>query len=436
MQVSVESTSSLERKMTVEVPSARIDDEVEKRLRSMAPRVKVDGFRPGKVPFRVVKQRYGRDVYQEVLGRVLEESFREAVSKEALRPAGSPQIEAKTVEPGKALEYIATFEVYPEFDVAGIEDIEISRPSAEVAEGDIDNMIETLRKQRMSFEAVERPSKEGDQMTVDFEGSLDGVPFEGGKGEKATVVLGQGRMIEDFERQLAGLEPGQETTIDVTFPENYHAENLAGKTVQFAIKVHEVAEPRLPEVDDEFVKAFGVQEGGVEALRSEVKANMERELAQAIKGKIKSQVMDGLNGKNQLDVPKALISEEIGRMRQQMMSQFGAQDAQQFPDQLFEEEARRRVSLGLIIAELVKKEQIQVDRDRVEETLKDLASSYEEPQQVIEYYRRNPQAMSQIEAMVLEDQVVDWVLDRVKVTDEETTFDSLMNPANKGEQSE
>ena len=337
------------------------------------------------------------------------------------------------MEPGKALAYVATFEVYPEFELAGVDDLQIARPKAEVTEADVDAMIETLRKQRTRFEAVERPAQDGDRVTIDFEGRQDGVPFEGGKGEAVPVVLGQGRMIKDFESQLVGAVAGEEKTIDVTFPDDYHAESLAGKTVQFTIKTREVAEPRLPEVDEAFAQSFGVKEGSIEGLRTEVRNNMERELAQAIKAKVKGQVMDGLRAKNTPDLPKALIAEEIGRLRAQMNAQFGgAESSQQLPDALFEEEASRRVALGLIIAELIKSQGIKVDRERVEAALKEMASTYEDPQQVIDYYRRNPQAMAQIEALVVEEQVVDWVLAHAQVQDEDTSFDALMNPG-KGE---
>lgn len=433
MQVSVESTGNLERRMTVEVPSERIDEAVEQRLRSMAGRVRVAGFRPGKVPLRVVKQRYGKEVYQEVVGQVLEESYREAIAQQQLRPAGSPQIEAKAIEPGRTLAYVATFEVYPEFKVGALDGLEITRPQVQVTEADVDRMIENLRRQRTRFEPVERAAAEGDRVTVDFEGTLDGQPFEGGKGENVAIVLGQGRMLKDFEQALEGMKAGEEKQIDLTFPEGYHAESLAGKTARFTLTAREVAEPRLPEVDEDFALGFGVKEGGVEGLRREIRANMERELAQAIKARIKSQVMDGLYSNTTLDLPKALVTEEIGRMRAQLMAQLGQKDAKQFPDELFADEARRRVALGLIIAEIVRSEDLKLDRERVESALQELASTYEDAQQVIDYYRRNPQAMSQLEAMVLEEQVVDWVLERAKVTDESMSFDSLMNPATEEE---
>ncbi|MGD8644034.1 MAG: trigger factor [Chromatiales bacterium] len=428
MQVSVESTGELERKLTIEVPSERIDGEVEKRLRSMAGQVRISGFRPGKVPFKVVKQRYGKGVYQEVLGDVLQRSFAEAVTQEQLHPAGSPQIEAKAAEPGKALEYVATFEIYPEFEVATVDDLEISKPVAEVSDADVDKMLETLRNQRKAWETVDRAAGDGDRLVIDFEGSLDGEPFEGGKGEGVPVVLGEGRLIADFEGQLAGLTAGESKTMDVNFPEDYPTESLAGKVAQFQVTAQEVAEARLPDLDESFAEAFGVTEGGVEALRREVRANLERELEQAVKNRIKTQVMDGLHARNAFEVPKALIGEEIARLRQQAMSSMGQQDAGQFPDSLFEQEAQRRVALGLIIAEMVKRHEIKLDADRLNEALQQMASTYEDPQQVVDYYRRNQQAMASLEAIVLEDQVVEWVVEHAKVSEQAMSFDELMNP--------
>jgi trigger factor len=410
------------------VPSERIDGEVEKRLRSMAGQVRISGFRPGKVPFKVVKQRYGKGVYQEVLGDVLQRSFAEAVTQEQLHPAGSPQIEAKAVEPGKALEYVATFEIYPEFEVAAVDDLEISKPVAEVSDADVDKMLETLRNQRKAWETVDRAAGDGDRLVIDFEGSLDGEPFEGGKGEGVPVVLGEGRLIADFEGQLAGLTAGESKTMDVNFPEDYPTESLAGKVAQFQVTAQEVAEARLPDLDESFAEAFGVTEGGVEALRREVRANLERELEQAVKNRIKTQVMDGLHARNAFEVPKALIGEEIARLRQQAMSSMGQQDAGRFPDSLFEQEAQRRVALGLIIAEMVKRHEIKLDADRLNEALQQMASTYEDPQQVVDYYRRNQQAMASLEAIVLEDQVVEWVVEHAKVSEQAMSFDELMNP--------
>lgn len=428
MQVSVESTGALERKMTVEVPSERIDGEVEKRLKSLVGRARIDGFRPGKVPFKVVKQRYGQGVYQEVLGEVLQSSFQEAIALEKLQPAGNPSIEPKTIEQGKALEYIALFEIYPEFTPAPVDTLEVTRPEAEIGESDIDKMIETLRKQRVSWAGVERASQAGDQITIDFEGRLDGVAFDGGKAQDMTVHLGEGRMIASFEDQLLGLSPGEEKTLDVTFPDDYQNAELAGKQTQFDVRVKKVEEPKLPEVDDEFIKLFGISEGGVEAFRADVRANMRRELDQAIKVKVKAQVMDGLYTLNQVEAPKALISQEIQRMREQAMSSTGQTDGALFADEMFEVEAKKRVSLGLIIGEIIKAEKIELNQDKVLAMIDDFASTYEDPQQVRAYYQSNQQAMAGVEAMVLEEQVVDWALEKAKVSSENADFDSLMNP--------
>jgi trigger factor len=429
MQVSVEPVSGLERKMTVQVPADRVDQEVEKRLRSLVGKVKIDGFRPGKVPFKIVKQRYGEGVFHEVAGEVMQSSFYEAVSQEKLRPAGAPSIHAHTLTQGQPLEFDATFEVYPEFEPASVDGIEVKKPVAEVADADVDNMIETLRKQRKTWGEVDRAAAEGDQVTIDFEGSMDGEAMAGGKAEDMPVEIGAGRLIKSLEEQLVGLTPGEEKTLDVSFPDDYHAKELAGKQAQFAVKVKKVEEAVLPEADDAFAEQFGIKEGGVAALRDEVRDNMQRELRQTIHKEVKTQVMDGLLKLNKIETPKALVQEEIKALRQQMLSQVGQQmkDAD-FPDSFFEEEAKRRVTLGLIIGEIIRKEEMTPDEARISAALEDLAANYDDPQQVINYYRSNPQAMVNVESMVLEDQLVDWVLEKAKVEEETKDFDSIMNP--------
>jgi trigger factor len=432
MQVSVESTSGLERKMNVQVPAERIDQEVEKRLKSMAGRVKVDGFRPGKVPFKIVKQRYGQDVLHEVVGEVMQSTFYEAVSQEKLRPAGAPSIDAKTIEPGKALEFEAIFEIYPDVEPASVQGVKIDTTTAEVAAADIDTMIENLRKQRMSWQKVDRASEKGDQVIIDFEGSMDGVPFEGGKAENMPIELGAGRMIASLEDQLVGLKAGDETTLDVNFPEDYHTADLAGKPTQFAIKVHEVQESVLPEVDEELARQFGIEDGSVDKLREEIGNNMKRELEQAIRKNTKTQVMNALLELNELDVPAVMVAEEVKALREQMMQSLGQQQAQldagQFPDSFFEEDAKRRVTLGLIIGEIIRKEEMKPEEDRVTKTLEDLSANYEDAQQVIDFYRSNQQAMMNVESMVLEDQIVDWVLGQADVNETTGSFDEIMNP--------
>ena len=313
MQVSVETTEGLERRLSVEVPAERIDSEVQQRLKKMAGSVRLDGFRPGKVPMKVVQNRFGEQIRHEVIGEVLQSSFYEAISQEKLRPAGRPEIEPTSMEPGKSLAYTAVFEVYPELTLAGMEQIKIERPVTGIEATDIDRMIETLRKQRTTWKAVERPAQDGDQLVMDFEGTIDGEGFQGNKAEGARLVLGSGRFIPGFEEGMLGAAPGEERTLDLQFPEDYPAKEVAGKPVQFKVRLTAVEEPRLPEVNEEFAKSFGVADGDLESLREQVRENMQRELDQTIKNTVKNQVMDGLIGANPIEIPKALITEEIGR---------------------------------------------------------------------------------------------------------------------------
>jgi trigger factor len=427
MHVSLESTSNLGRKMTIELPPERIDPEVEKRLKSMSRNVKVAGFRPGKVPLRIVKQRFGKKVLQEVTSEVLRTSFQEAIAQQALRPAGGPRIEPSELGEGRGLKYTATFEVYPEFELASVEDMEVKHPEAEVTDADVNDMMETLRKQRKTWESVDRPAQEGDQIIVDFKGLIDDRPFEGGQGEDLSVELGSGRMLGGFEDQLIGIEPGCDKQLQVTFPSDYPKSELAGKTADFQVRVKSVAEPKLPEVDSEFVKSFGVADGDVEGLRKALKANMARELHQKLSARVKAQVMDGLLHRNEIPLPETMVKHEIARLRSQAMENLGQSDESRFPDDLFIEEARRRVKLGLIMGEIIRKYELKPDSERVQKALQTLASSYKDPQQIIDYYRHNKAAMANVEAMVLEDQVVEWVLARAKATRDVTSFGAVVN---------
>ena len=429
MQVSVAPTSGLERKMTVQVPAERIDQEVEKRLKSMAGRVKVDGFRPGKVPMKIVKQRYAEGVFHEVASEVMQSSYYEAVTQEKLRPAGAPTIEARTLEPGKPLEYDATFEVYPEFEPAPVDGIAVNKTVADVADADVDKMIETLRSQRVVWEVVDRASQDGDRIVIDFDGSIDGEAIEGGKSEQMPVELGKGRLIKSLEEQLVGLKADEEKSLKVQFPDDYHADKLAGKEATFDVKVHKVEEPVLPEINDELAKQFGVEEGGVEALRTEIRSNMDRELRQAIHKDTKTQVMDALLEINDVDVPQAMIQDEVKALKEQMTQSVGQQaQGADLPDSLFEEEAKRRVKLGLIIGEIIRREDMKPEEARVTTALEELSANYDDPQQVIDYYRANSQAMLNVESLVLEDQLVDWVLEKAKIEEVSKDFDSVMNP--------
>ncbi len=429
MQVSVEATGNLERKMTIQVPSERVDTEVDNRLKSLAKRVKLDGFRPGKVPLKVVRQRYGTGVYQEVLSEVLQESYREAVQQEGLEPAGNPSIEPTSLEGGDAIEFTASFQVFPEVEVADFSDVEIERPKAEVADEDIDRVLDSLREQNKEWAEVKRKAKKGDRVTLDFVGSLNGEEFEGGKAEDFQVEVGAGRLIESFEKQLKGVKAGEEPTIDVTFPEDYPAENLKGQTAQFALTIKQVEGPKLPEVDEEFAKKFGIEDGSVEKLRADVRSNMERELRQALKGRVKQQVLEAVVDKHDFDLPDALVKSEINRLREEAEKRFGgAEQTQPLPDSLFEDEAKRRVRLGLALRAIIDQKGFEVDAERVERDLEEMAATYEDPEEVKNYYRSNPQAKSNLESLVLEDQVVDWVVEQAKVTEKETSFQDVMNP--------
>ncbi|HLT03421.1 MAG TPA: trigger factor [Pseudomonas sp.] len=430
MQVSVEATSALERRMTVGVPAERIESAVDKSLQQTARRAKVPGFRPGKVPMSVIRQRYEGAARQEALGDLIQETFYEAVVEQKLNLAGAPSIEPKVFEKGKDLEYVATFEVFPEITLAGFEGISVERQQAEVGDADVDNMLDVLRKQNTRFEAVERAAENGDQVTIDFVGKIDGEAFAGGSAKGVPLVLGSGRMIPGFEEALVGVKAGEERVINPTFPEDYQNLDLAGKTAEFTVNVTAVAAPVLPELNDEFFALFGVSEGGLEGFRAEVRKNMERELRQAIKTKVKNQVMEGLLETNPVEVPKALIADEVNRLRVQAVQQFGGNvKPENLPAELFEEQAKRRVVLGLIIAEIVKQQELKPDEERVRAMIEEMASAYQEPEQVVAWYLKNEKQLNEVRSVVLEEQVVDTVLEKAKVTDKAVSYDEAVKPA-------
>ncbi len=430
MQVSVESTSALERRLTIGVPAERIESEVTKRLQQTARRAKVPGFRPGKVPMSVIRQRYEDSARQEALGDLIQSSFYEAIVAEKLNPAGAPSVEPKVFEKGKDLEYVATFEIYPEIQVAGFEGITVERPQAEVSEADVDNMLDILRKQNTRFEAVERAAENGDQLNIDFVGKIEGEAFAGGSAKGTALVLGSGRMIPGFEDALVGAKAGEERVITPTFPEDYQNLELAGKTAEFTVTVNAVAAPVLPELNEQFFALFGASEGGLEGFRAEVRKNMERELRQAIKSKVKNQVMEGLLAANPVELPKALVANEVQRLRVQAVQQFGGNiKPEQLPAELFEEQAKRRVSLGLIIAEVVKQAELKPDDARVRELSEERASAYQEPEQVVAWYYKNEQQLGEVRSVVLEEQVVDTVLQKAKVTDKPVSYEEAVKPA-------
>lgn len=430
MQVSVESTSALERRLTIGVPAERIESEVNKRLEQTARRAKIPGFRPGKVPMSVIRQRYEDAARQEALGDVIQATFYEAVVEQKLKPAGAPSVEPKVFEKGKDLEYIATFEIYPEFEVTGLESIAVERLQAEVIDADVDNMLEILRKQNTRYEQVEREAHNDDQLNIDFVGKMNGEAFAGGSAKGTLLVLGSGRMIPGFEEGLVGAKAGDERVLSLTFPEDYQNLDLAGKAAEFAVTVNSVAEAKLPELNAEFFALFGINESTLEAFRAEVRKNMERELRQAIKAKIKNQVMDGLLAANPVEVPKALVESEVNRLRVQAVQQFGGNiKPEQLPAELFEEQAKRRVVLGLIIAEMVKQFEIKPDEQRVRGLIEEMAAAYQEPEQVISWYYKNEQQLNEVRSVVLEEQVVDTVLQKANVTDKAVSYEEAVKPA-------
>ncbi len=430
MMVSVESVNALERRMKVQVPADKIENEVDSRLRSVSKRAKLKGFRPGKAPMNVIRQQYGPQVRQEVLSEVIQSSYSEAIGKEQLRPAGGPRIEASKVEQGEDLEYTATFEVYPEITIKGLDKIKVERPSASVEDGDIDDMLDKLRRQKADWETVERSAAAPDRVVIDFEGRVDGEVFDGGVATEAPVELGAGRMLPDFEAGLEGIAAGDEREISVRFPDDYHAPELVGKTAAFTVKAHRVEAQVLPPLDEEFCKAFGVEEGGIEVLRKEVRQNMERELAESVRGKIKAQLMEGLLAENQIELPTALVDEEIDKMQQEMFGGKIPDDKRaELPREPFVEQAGKRVALGLLLGEIVRNENLEVDEARLRSKVDDLASSYDEPEQVARTYLGNPSLRAQIENMVLEEQAVEFLLTKAKVKDKKLSFKDVMDAA-------
>lgn len=431
MQVSVETTQGLERRATIIVPAEKIDSEVKKQVQQEARRARLDGFRPGKVPVSVIEKRFGQSIRQDVAMQSMQQHYIEAMIQEKLNPAGAPKFEPKTIEKGKDLEFVAIFEVYPEVELKDLEKVEVEKPVAEVADADVDNMLETLRKQHASWKETDRAAKEEDRATIDFAGSIDGEAFEGGKAEDFALEMGQGRMIPGFEDGIQGMKAGEEKTIEVTFPEDYHAENLKGKKADFAITVKKVEEKELPELTEEFVAQFGISEGGVDALRTEVKKNMERELKSAVSNKVKQQVIKGLLAANSdVQVPSALVEQEVDALRQQALQRFGdnAKNMPELPAELFTEQAKERAQVGILLGEVIRGNELKVDDAKVQELIETTASAYEDPQEVIEYYKTNEQLMQQVRNMALEEQAVELILEKAQVTDKEMSFDEVMNP--------
>lgn len=431
MQVSIETTQGLERKMTIAVPGERVDTAVNSRLQEAARSVNLKGFRKGKVPFKVVKSKFGKGVRQEVVGELMSQTYYEAIQQQNLKPAGQPRIEGAKFDEGTDLEFVAIFEVYPEIDLPDFSKVEIEKLTADVTDVDVAEMIETLRQQRTTWQEVSRAAADKDLVNIDYTGRIDGVEFEGGKATGSKLVLGSERMIPGFEAGIIGKSAADTFTLDLEFPAEYHNKDMAGKKTQFEITLNSVSEQALPAVDEEFFKSFGVEEGGESAFREEVTNNMKRELKTASRNKVKNKIMDALIKLVDISIPQALIGGEIEQLRNQAVQQFGRGqkiDASMLPDELFAEQARRRVALGLVLGEVVQQQGLKADPAKVRTSVEELASTYESPDEVINWYYGNKEQLATIEGAVIEDQVFDYIISQAKVMEKQVTYQEAIKP--------
>ena len=427
MNVTVESTGALERRMRVELPLEPIQQQVESRLKTVGRTAKIKGFRPGKVPAKVIKQRYGKQVREEVLGEILQKSYSDAVTQQNLRPAGGPKIETQD-EDGKTFAYVATFEIMPDVELKDLDKIKIEKPDVQISDDEVDGMLTNLRMQKSTWEIVERKSKDGDRVIVDFSGELDGEAFQGGQGTEIPVVLGEGQMLPDFEKGLKGIKAGDEKTFKVKFPKDYHVADLAGQKADFSIKTHRVEERILPELNDEFAEMFDVTEGGLEKFTKDVRENMEREAEQKVKNDIREQVMESLLATNPLDIPQALKQQEAHSLQHDAMQRMGIEDHDQAPPiETFSEAAEKRVRLGLLLRQVIADKDLKADEAKIREHVEEMCASYENSAAMVEMYMSNPQVMQQVEPMVVEQLAIDWLLDNGKVKSKKIAFKDYMN---------
>ncbi len=429
MQVSVESGEGLQKRLLINVPAEQVNTAIDGKLKELSHSARMDGFRPGKVPMRVLKQRYGEQVKHDVYGEMIQSTFYQAASQESLVPVGPPSIEIRDNEGSDGLAYTATFDVMPEIELADLSGIKVKKPVTEIAEADVDGMIEKLRKQRTTWNDVDREAADGDTATIDFKGFMEGEAFDGGSGENMPLVLGSGSMIPGFEDGLLGIKAGESRTLEIKFPEDYRAEHLAAKDATFEVDVKQVSESELPDVDEDFVKSLGVEDGKVEGLRAEIRNNMEREARQKIRSRIKEQVMDGMLQAHEISVPKAMVEQESAVLKQQAeaeMAQSGQQSSIDLPLTIFEAQAERRVKLGLLVGQVISEQKIEVDQGKVDSKVEEMAATYEDPREIINWYKENQEQRQSLEKVVLEDQVVDWVLEQMQVEDESLSFDDLL----------
>lgn len=426
----IETTQGLERRVTITIPAAEVETAVREELKRAARNVRVDGFRKGKVPAQIVEKRFGASIRQDVLNDLLPRHFFDLAFKENVNLAGRPTFAVESYEDGKDVVFTATFEVYPEVELKGLENIKVEKPVVEITEKDVDNMVDVLRKQQATWAESAETAKADDRVTIDFVGSVDGEEFEGGKASDFVLAMGQGRMIPGFEDGIMGKKAGEQFDINVKFPEEYHAENLKGKDAKFAITLKKVENQVLPELTDEFVTKFGPNTKTVADLRAEIQKNMERELKNALTSRVKQQVIDGLIAENALEVPTAAVDQEIEVLREQAAQRFGgnAQQAAQLPRELFEEQAKRRVQVGLLFSAVIKANELTADEERVKAMIADIASAYEQPAEVVEFYAKNAELTNNVRNVVLEEQAVDAVLAKAQVTEKKASFDEIMNP--------
>ncbi|MEC7684982.1 MAG: trigger factor [Pseudomonadota bacterium] len=435
MQISVETTEGLERKLTIAIPVDRVDTAVNARLQEAAQTIRLNGFRQGKVPLKVVKNKFGKGVRQEVVGELMNQTYFEAIAQESLKPAGQPRIEPTSIDEGKDVEFVAVVEVYPEIELPNFAAIKAERLVAEVSENDIDEMIETLRKQRQTWVPVERAAADGDMVNIDYVGKKGGKEFQGGKAAGQNLVLGSERMIPGFENGVIGKVAGDEFSLQLKFPDEYHSEELAGAEVEFELKLNTVSEQSLPEVNEDFFKSFGVEEGGIEAFREDVTNNMQRELKTASRNKLKTTLMDALISDMKVSIPAALMSNEINQLKHQTVQQMGGGqgfDPQNMPDDLFEEQAKRRVTSGLVLGEVISQQNIQADAGKVRAAVEELAATYESPEEVVKWYYSNEEQLKGIESSVLEDEVFDYIIEQAEVSDKEVSYQEVIQPESQG----
>jgi trigger factor len=428
MQISVEKTSELSRKMTVSVPEAVVQEKMAERLKSLARSVKIDGFRPGKVPQHVVKKMFGDRVRGEIFSDLINTTYRDALQDQELKPAGQPHIES--LDETEGFKYTAVFEVYPEISLAGVAQLEVVRPVATVSDSDVDDMIGKLRVQKQSWHIVDRPAQEHDRVTISFSGISEDENFTDGRVESFEVICGSKKMIPGFEDNLVGLETGANKTFSVTFPEDYGNIKLAGKFATFEVDVIKVEESVLPEIDENFVKAYGIEDGSVESFRDDVRNNMERELGQALRDRLKNAAMDALYEKFQLTVPNTLVDMEVENLMKPYIETAKRQKMKledlKLPRDAFEGQAKRRVALGLILGEIVQKNAIKLDSNKVRSTVEDMAKSYERPDEVVNWYYSDESRLNDVQQVVLEDQAVEWLVTQAKVSDETVNFSDVM----------